>query len=108
MTHFNGLTPAEDERLAVLSEECAETIMAIEKIRRHGYESHNPDSLSVNPSTNRLDLEKEIGHVWNAVSMLRKAGDLSYFNMAKSQENKAKTIGKYLHHQPGYEGFCGS
>ena len=34
--HFNGLTPAEDERLAMLAEECAEVIKIVSKIQRHG------------------------------------------------------------------------
>ena len=43
--HFNRLSPAEDERLTVLAEECSEVIQAICKIQRHGYESFNPDEL---------------------------------------------------------------
>lgn len=41
--HFNGLTPAEAERLAMLSEECGEVIQIIGKILRHGYDSYHPD-----------------------------------------------------------------
>jgi hypothetical protein len=40
--HFNGLTPAEAERLALLAEECGEVIQAIGKVLRHGYESRHP------------------------------------------------------------------
>lgn len=40
--HFNGLTPAEAERLALLSEELGEAQQAIGKILRHGYDSSNP------------------------------------------------------------------
>jgi len=43
MDHFNGLTPEQDERLALLLEELAEAIVAIGKIQRHGYDSYNPD-----------------------------------------------------------------
>lgn len=39
---FNGLTPAEAERLAMLAEECAELIHVIGKTLRHGYESTHP------------------------------------------------------------------
>ena len=41
--HFNKLTPAEDERLAMLAEECAEVIQIVSKIQRHGYDSWHPD-----------------------------------------------------------------
>lgn len=43
MKNFNGLSPAETERLALLSEEMGEVQQAIGKILRHGYESIHPD-----------------------------------------------------------------
>lgn len=55
--HFNGLTPAEAERLAMLSEECGEVIQIIGKILRHGYDSYHPDDPGV---TNRDLLGKEL------------------------------------------------
>jgi hypothetical protein len=55
----NGLTPAQLERLAFLSEELGEAQQAIGKIVRHGYDSYNP--LVLTNSNNREDLEKEIG-----------------------------------------------
>ncbi len=103
---FNGLTPAEAERLDLMQEECAEVIMAIAKIKRHGLESYHPDDPA--KVTNREALATEFGHVLNAFNLMRKAGDISYVWVLHSQEDKAKTIGKYLHHQPGYEGYCGS
>ena len=36
-SHFNKLTPAQAERLAILIEECGEVIQAATKILRHGY-----------------------------------------------------------------------
>lgn len=54
---FNQLTPAQDERLSMLAEECAEVIQAICKIKRHGYASHHPDAPSV---TNADLLAREI------------------------------------------------
>jgi hypothetical protein len=56
--HFNKLSAAEDEQLAILIERCADVISACTKIQRHGYESRNPfDPLS---QTNRQSLEEEI------------------------------------------------
>lgn len=42
--HFNGLAPAEAERLAMLAEECAEVIQIVGKILRHGYNSCHPST----------------------------------------------------------------
>lgn len=66
MDHFNKLTPAEDERLAILIEECAEVIQAATKIQRHGYESTDPDS----GETNRAALERERGDLQGAITHL--------------------------------------
>ncbi len=40
--HFNGLHPAEAERLALLIEECGEVVQAASKVLRHGYKSYDP------------------------------------------------------------------
>ena len=50
--HFNQLTPAEAERLAMLADEAGEIVQAVGKILRHGYESYHPE----NPNTNNRDL----------------------------------------------------
>lgn len=55
--HFNKLTPAEAERLAMLAEECGEVIQVIGKILRHGYDSFHPADPSV---TNRDLLGREL------------------------------------------------
>ena len=89
------LTPAEIERLALLGEEMGETIQAIGKILRHGYESRHPDG----GPTNRSMLQKEIGDVRAAVSMLAQAGDISVVELWRHQETKEKNVRQYLHHQ---------
>lgn len=58
--HFNNLTPAEAERLAMLAEECAEVIQIIGKIQRHGYDSYHPNDPR---TTNRDLLAKELADV---------------------------------------------
>lgn len=95
--NFNQLTPAETERLALLSEECAETIQIVGKILRHGYESCHPCDPA---NTNRRLLEEELGHVWYARIMLSQSGDISLHNVVQARYDKAKRIQKYLHHQP--------
>lgn len=95
MKHFNKLTAAQDERLAILSEECAEVIQIINKIQRHGYNSYHPRDPH---TTNRQLLEKEIGHVRHAVELMINidiCNDFIEVNKVKKGEN----IGQYLHHQ---------
>ena len=96
-THFNGLTPGEHERLALLAEECGEVIQAIGKIMRHGYESRHPDG----GPTNRESLEREIGHVEAAKTLLSKADDIRPLEVASHTLTKLRTVKLYLHHQEG-------
>lgn len=95
--HFNQLTPAEDERLALLMEEMAESMQEIGKIMRHGYESCNPfDSYS---QLNRVRLAKEVGHVQAVVEMMVNAGDLEQSRIDVAKEMKVDSMRPYLHHQ---------
>lgn len=96
MRSFNRLTPAQAERIALLLEELGEVQQAIGKILRHGYESSHPD---VPERCNRDDLEKEIGHVELAVSMMKKSGDITDNGISSAAIEKYDKIHKYLHHQ---------
>lgn len=93
--NFNGLSPAQIERLVLLQEELAESIQAVSKILRHGYESYNPARVS---ASNRLHLQEELGHVQNSISMLVTAGDLQRPDIDAQQIIKARTVRHYLHH----------
>jgi len=73
MENFNGLNNAESERIALLLEEFGEVQQAIGKILRHGFENRHPSSTE----TNREELEREIGDVFCAVSMMAKKGDVN-------------------------------
>lgn len=55
--HFNKLTPAQAERLAMLIEEAGEVIQAAGKILRHGYSNYHPDTPHI---TNRETLLREV------------------------------------------------
>lgn len=96
-SNFNQLSPAEVERLALLAEECGEVVQAISKVLRHGYESTHPDG----GPTNRRLLETEIGHVEHAIFRMHEAGDIDPLAVLDSVDEKAKKIGRYLHHQGG-------
>jgi len=95
MKHFNRLSPAEAERLALLGEEMGEAQQAIGKILRHGYESRHPGG----GPTNRESLEEELGHVRFSIYMMGKAHDVSFTSMLAHKANKAESVKKYLHHQ---------
>ena len=95
MEHFNRLTPAEAERLALLAEECGEVMQAIGKVLRHSYESRHPDG----GPTNREALERECGDVYHAIWRLIGAGDIDGNGMSQRADDKAKSVVRYLHHQ---------
>lgn len=97
--HFNGLTPAEDERLAILAEECAEVIQCVCKIQRHGYESYNPKLPPEQQESNRKALERELGDLGHAVRRMEIAADLNPLAIAARAASKPQRILPYLHHQ---------
>ena len=99
MSHFNQLTPAEAERLAILAEEMGEAIQAIGKILRHGYESTNPDLPPPAGDTNRASLEREIGDVLVAIDFMLDAKDIEQFLLDDRMRVKKHRIRDYLHHQ---------
>ena len=95
MEHFNKLSPAEAERLALLAEECGEVVQAIGKVLRHGFENSHPDG----GPTNREALERECGDVYHAIWRLTSAGDIDGEVVSHRDDNKAKSVMCYLHHQ---------
>lgn len=95
MDHFNQLTPAEAERLALMAEECAEVIQVVGKILRHGYDSRHP----AGGATNRLLLQKELGDVLASTTMLRNAGDVSGEALEQAAHAKMHSVLQWVHHQ---------
>jgi len=72
--HFNKLTPAEAERLAMLAEEAGEIVQMVGKILRHGYESYHPNDCD--KTTNRILLMSEIKDLIGVVGGMAQANDL--------------------------------
>ena len=99
MSHFNGLSESELERLAILSEELGEAQQCIGKILRHGYESYNP--VVDTGLANRRELERECGDVLEAIVMLCRARDLNEAGVNARQAAKRASIQRWLHHQNG-------
>lgn len=96
--HFNGLTPAEAERLAMLAEECAETIAIVGKILRHGFDSYHPDTPSI---TNRDMLANEIADV-DAVVKAMKQSELKDYSAQDTLGQRWDKKLLYSHHQGNY------
>lgn len=94
-TPFNGLSPAEAERLDILAEECAEVIQAVSKIKRHGYHSRH----SLGSPSNREHLLAEIGDVSAAVGLMLRAKDLPHPPTNEMIDGKLERLKKYTHHQ---------
>lgn len=96
---FNGLTPAQAERLDMMAEECAEVIQAIMKIKRHGFESSSP--FGAKPETNREALVRELADVAAVMGMLHvdlpEMDNMSYVDAAVTQALNKKLA--YCHHQ---------
>jgi len=88
-SHFNKLTEAEAERLAILAEECGETVQAVTKILRHGFESWN----------NKADLEREIGNILAIADLMISEGDVDEGEIHLSANNKVEALRHYTHHQ---------
>lgn len=95
--HYNGLSPAQAERLAFFIEECGEAIQAACKVLRHGYESFDPtrtDAIS-----NRQALAEEIGHVRAAMHLLHIANDIDASRERVATIIKVKRVRQWMHHQ---------
>lgn len=95
MKSFNKLSAAQIERLAILAEECGETVQAAMKVIRRGYDRKHPRKPG---PTNRGHLEDEIGNVLNAIEMMVEAGDVRSKKIKASLESKRERVKKFLYH----------
>lgn len=93
---FNQLTPSEHERLAIVMEEMSEVCQVIGKILRHGYDDHSPSDKT--RTTNRENLEKELGHVAYAVEQLIRHKDIAEYLVESSKQSKRSSAWQWLHH----------
>lgn len=92
-----NLSHAQTERLALIMEELAESIHMAAKCLRHGYDSTHRD---YNYLRNQQLLEKELGDVQAAISLLIRAEDVSDKEIQRHMEEKLKKVRRYLHYQP--------
>ena len=93
--HFNQLTPAQAERLAMLIEECGEVIQIAGKILRHGYNSYHPERPHI---TNRELLQQELTDL-AAVSHEIHSRDRVFMYDTQSLDAAWTKKMRYAHHQ---------
>lgn len=93
-SHFNDLTPAQDEVLAVVVEECAELIQAVTKIQRHGLASYHPETLE----TNVTALAREMGDVLAAFYLVYNHHLVHQDAARHFRDRKLEKLPKFLHH----------
>jgi NTP pyrophosphatase (non-canonical NTP hydrolase) len=98
LTQFNKLTPWEAERLACLAEECGEIIQVIGKVLRHGYDDWSP--FDDTKTTNRQNLERELGDLSAVCQQMEKGGDISSLPITQAHKAKLEKLPKWTHHQP--------
>jgi len=97
---MNNLTPAQHERLAILSEECGEVVQAIGKILRHGVDSYSPNDP--NRTSNLVLLETELFDVLATINAMVAEGDLEQVLLANENERTQAAWEKkkrYAHYQ---------
>ena len=93
--HFNGLTPAQAERLAMLAEECGEVIQIIGKILRHGYANYHPDRPHI---TNKQLLQRELTDLFAVQNQIYAQDRVSLPSSLSVDAAWAKKL-RYSHHQ---------
>lgn len=89
----NHPTDAENEQLALLTEETGEAQQIIGKIGRHGLDSRHPNG---GPPNAQL-LETEIGHVLAAIDILVAAGTLNKDRILEARMLKLGGVQRWLH-----------
>ena len=92
---MNKLTNAQNERLALLMEECGEVIHIIGKIQRHGMDSFNP--YDPNETPNKKRLAAEIADLTISLALIVHSGDIDEDDIESIAEITIKNLRKFLH-----------
>jgi NTP pyrophosphatase (non-canonical NTP hydrolase) len=99
-----ALQAEEVEMLALLAEECGEVLQVIGKCLRHGLHSHHPLDPKVPPDTNSIMLDREVGDVLAAITMLQRSGILDPSSVEHACRQKLDRVARWLHHSAEYAG----
>lgn len=95
----NKLTAAEAERLAIMAEECAEIVVIVGKILRHGFESFDPTKPESERYSNRDLLAHEVGDVKWIMNVMAVCGDFNAELAAARFHSGTLRKAQWLHHQ---------
>jgi regulator of replication initiation timing len=95
MRQFNGLSPAEHERLTLIFEEASEVVQSVAKVLRHGYHSGH---RHYGPGTNRDHLERELGQLEAVIALAVARSDLNGTSVHRYARAKLRDVQQYLHH----------
>lgn len=85
------LKPDYSEVLDILQEECAEVIQAVSKVRRFGLEASHPNRTT----TNKWELEEELGDLLAMIEILTSTGYLSQDNITLAKQAKTQKLKQY-------------
>lgn len=99
MAFDNELNKAQEERLEMLIEECAEVIKCCTKILRHGYHSYNPDDKNPARPSNQEHLTREVADVYAVLFAMDLAGDFPVPFRSTSRIESWLKKQRYTHHQ---------
>jgi NTP pyrophosphatase (non-canonical NTP hydrolase) len=92
ITKLGKITPGESEICNILLEECAETIQAVSKVFRFGWDSCHPDKPNW---TNKDHLEEELGDLVCMIKILCDKGIISASAMSRAAEAKMGKLKQY-------------
>lgn len=102
MSYANGLNEAQEERLYILAEECAEVIKEIQKVLRFGFESVHPHNPTV---TNRTLLTNEMGDLKAAMALLTCNGDIMETSLNYAAIDKNYRMQRFVKFSHNYGAF---
>ncbi len=94
--HFNQLTPAMAERLAMLAEECAEVVQIVCKIQRHGAASYHPNDKNRVPNAELM--RSELIDLLAVMLLMKSADDFRPITDAEIDRAVSKKL-LFAHHQ---------
>lgn len=93
----SAVSPATAEVLTNLVGECGETLQAVSKLLQHGPFSYDPTLPAEQRETNRVALEREVGHILGVVEVLVGRGVLRADVLDLHRREKLERLPEWSH-----------